>query len=210
MAEAKTNRSDPSRERENALARRDREQGSIERRQPAAAWFSTPVEFMNRMSDEMDRTFDRLFRDLGMPRRSWFTHSPFKSAGEEAWAPRIEAFQKGDRFTVRAELPGLKKDDVQVEMTDDAITIRGERRRSAKKNAKATTTASGTTASSTARFRFQKGSSAKAPGRCSTTASSRSRCRHLPQSRVAGGSRSKKRQKRASKSKGESPDRGTP
>jgi HSP20 family protein len=128
MAEAKTNRSDPSRERENALARRDREQGSIERRQPAAAWFSTPVEFMNRMSDEMDRTFDRLFRDLGMPRRSWFTHSPFKSAGEEAWAPRIEAFQKGDRFTVRAELPGLKKDDVQVEMTDDAITIRGERR----------------------------------------------------------------------------------
>ena len=128
MAEAKTNRSDTSREREHALARRDREQGAIDPRQPAAAWFSTPFEFMNRMSDEMDRTFDRLFRDFGMPRRSWLTHSPFGSAGEEAWAPRIEAFQKGDRFTVRAELPGLKKDDVQVEMTDDAITIRGERR----------------------------------------------------------------------------------
>ncbi|HKE82306.1 MAG TPA: Hsp20/alpha crystallin family protein [Vicinamibacterales bacterium] len=29
---------------------------------------------------------------------------------------------------VRADLPGLKKDDVNVELTDDAITIRGERR----------------------------------------------------------------------------------
>jgi HSP20 family protein len=83
---------------------------------------------MNRMSDEMDRTFDRLLRDFGMPRRSWFTQSPFRSAGEEAWTPRIEVFQKGDRCIVRAELPGLKKEDVQVEMTDDAITIRGERR----------------------------------------------------------------------------------
>jgi HSP20 family protein len=128
MAETKTNRSDTSKEREHALARRDREQGSIERRQPTAAWFSTPFEFMNRMSDEMDRTFDRLFRDFGMSRRSWFTHGPFRSAHEESWAPRVEAFQKGDRFIVRAELPGLKKDDVQVDMTDDALTIRGERR----------------------------------------------------------------------------------
>ena len=40
----------------------------------------------------------------------------------------FQAVQKGDRFVVRAELPGLKKDDVQVEMTDDAITIHGERR----------------------------------------------------------------------------------
>lgn len=127
MAETKTNRSDTSTEREQALTRRDR-QGSVERRQPSATWFSTPFEFMNRMSDEMDRTFGRLFRDFGMPRRSWSTQSPFRSAGEEAWTPRIEAFQKGDKFTVRAELPGLEKDDVQVDMSEDAITIRGERR----------------------------------------------------------------------------------
>jgi HSP20 family protein len=36
--------------------------------------------------------------------------------------------QKGDRFTIRAELPGLKKDDVQVELTEEAVTLRGERR----------------------------------------------------------------------------------
>src|SRR4051812_45050355 len=115
MAEAKTNRSETSRESGQGLARRDREQGSMERRQPGAGWFAAPVEFMNRMSEEMDRTFDRLFRDVGMPHRSWLTRSPFRSAArQERWAPRIEAFQNGDRFIVRADLPGLKKDDVQV------------------------------------------------------------------------------------------------
>jgi HSP20 family protein len=44
------------------------------------------------------------------------------------WAPRVEAFQQGDRYIVRAELPGLKKDDVQVDLTSEAVTIRGERR----------------------------------------------------------------------------------
>jgi HSP20 family protein len=44
------------------------------------------------------------------------------------WAPRIEAFQKNDQYIVRADLPGLKKDEVQVELTDEALTIRGERR----------------------------------------------------------------------------------
>jgi len=128
MAEAKTNRSETSQESGRGLARRDREQGAIDRPQSGAGWFATPFEFMNRMSEEMDRSFDRLFRDFGMPRRSGLSRSPFRSAGQELWAPRVEAFQKRDRFIVRADLPGLKKDDVQVDVTDNAITIHGERR----------------------------------------------------------------------------------
>jgi len=80
------------------------------------------------MSEEVDRSFDRLFRGFGLPRQSWLASTPFKSAaGQGLWAPRIEAFQKGDRFIVRADLPGLKKDDVQVEVTENAVTLRGER-----------------------------------------------------------------------------------
>ena len=56
------------------------------------------------------------------------SQSPFRSAGEEAWAPRIEAFQKDNQFIVRAELPGLKKEDVRVNVTDSSITIEGERK----------------------------------------------------------------------------------
>jgi HSP20 family protein len=129
MAETKTNRSDASKESGATIARRDRDQGTLQPRQSAAGSLSTPFELMDRMTDEMNRTFDRIFSDWGMPRRSWFARSRFSSGQREGlWSPRVEAFQQGDRFIVRADLPGLKKDDVQVEMTDEAITIRGERR----------------------------------------------------------------------------------
>ena len=113
-----------------ALARQDRDTGGVQRWSPSSGAFDDPFEFMTRMSEEMDRTFDRLWRDFCLqPRRSWLSRLPFgRRAQQAAWAPRIEAFQKGDRFMVRAELPGLKKDEVNVELTDDALTIRGERR----------------------------------------------------------------------------------
>jgi HSP20 family protein len=81
------------------------------------------------MNDEMDRWFDRVSHEMGFPRRSSLSRGVFGGrAGQGLWSPRIEAFQKGDRFIVRADLPGMKKDDVEVELADDAITIRGERR----------------------------------------------------------------------------------
>ena len=129
MAETKTNRAEHSNEAGQPLANREREQGTVQRRPGAGRWLSNPFQLMERMSEEMDRTFDRLFRDFGMPRRSWIAGDPFRSSEREGlWAPRVEAFQKGDRFIVRAELPGLKKEDVQVDVSDDAITIHGERR----------------------------------------------------------------------------------
>jgi HSP20 family protein len=75
----------------------------------------------------MDRTFGRVFRDIGFPGGGLWSRRA-THGGQRLWAPRVEAFQQGDRFIVRAELPGLKKDDVQVELTDEALTIRGERR----------------------------------------------------------------------------------
>jgi HSP20 family protein len=126
MAETKNERSE-SKQSNQALARRERDKATLQRRD--GGWLSTPVDFIDRMAEEMDRTFDRMFRDFGFPRRSWLSQSPLRALKREgAWAPRIEAFQKGDRYIVRADLPGLKKDDVQVEITDDAITIQGERR----------------------------------------------------------------------------------
>jgi HSP20 family protein len=83
---------------------------------------SSPFQLMRRMTEEMDRTFDRLFEDFGFRGRSGLS-----SARAGMWAPRIEAFQKEDQFIVRAELPGLKKDDVEVNVTEDAITIQGQR-----------------------------------------------------------------------------------
>ncbi len=43
------------------------------------------------------------------------------------WAPQVESFQRGDQFVVRADLPGLRKDDIRVELEDAALGIAGDR-----------------------------------------------------------------------------------
>src|SRR5262245_14381727 len=59
---------------------------------------------------------------LGSP---WSTGSA--RAERDAWAPQIEAFQRGDQFVVRADLPGMEQKDISVELKDDALVIEGER-----------------------------------------------------------------------------------
>jgi HSP20 family protein len=95
------------------------------RRQGPDPFTLSPFEFMRRMNEEMDR----IFGDFGFSRRAPMRQPASGSAltSQAIWAPRIEAFQQGDKFIVRAELPGLKKDDVEVNLTDDAITIQGQR-----------------------------------------------------------------------------------
>lgn len=46
-----------------------------------------------------------------------------------AWAPQVDVFQKNNELTIKVDLPGLKKDEVTVDISDDALTIHGERRR---------------------------------------------------------------------------------
>jgi len=128
MAESQTKRAETTKESSQAVAPRGREQTGLQARQPGG-WFGNPFSMMDRIAEEMDRSFDRMLRDFGIPRRSWMPSGRSSVMGrQEIWSPRVEAFQKGDQFVVRAELPGLKKDDVNVEVTDDTITIRGERR----------------------------------------------------------------------------------
>jgi len=78
---------------------------------------------------------DRIFHDFGLgwglrpeSGRSWLK-SPGREMGWDGWMPSVEVFQRGNDFIVRADLPGLRKEDVSVDVTDDTITIAGERRR---------------------------------------------------------------------------------
>jgi HSP20 family protein len=77
---------------------------------------ASPFQIMRRMTEEMDRAFGRAFGSFPGPLHD-----------EGAWSPRIEAFQKEDQFIVRAELPGLKREDIEVSVTDDVITLQGRR-----------------------------------------------------------------------------------
>lgn len=127
MAETKTDKqTDRSQEQktgERAMTRAG--EGQVTRRWDPT--FASPFELMDRMSEEMDRWFDRATRNMTFPRMGG-SHGLFGSHTREGlWYPRIEAFQKGDAFIVRADLPGLKSEDLEVNLTDDAVTIRGER-----------------------------------------------------------------------------------
>jgi HSP20 family protein len=124
-SEKQTERSQDTKQSDRTLARQGEGYG-LRRWDPA---FANPFEIMERMSEEMDRWFDRATRGFGLSRPA-SSRSPFSSHAREGglWFPRVEAFQKNDSFIVRADLPGLKKEDLDVDLTDDAVTIRGERR----------------------------------------------------------------------------------
>jgi HSP20 family protein len=88
-----------------------------------------PLQFLERFADEVDRVFS----DFGIG-RGWFAPrlgadliSPLRRA--EAWIPEIEVLQRSHELVIRADLPGLAKDDIKVEITDNAVTIHGERKK---------------------------------------------------------------------------------
>jgi len=91
----------------------------------------SPLAFMRRFTEEMDR----LFEDFGFGRgrlapsfgRDFFP-AGFGEFGQTAWSPQVEVFEREGRLVVRADLPGLTKDDVKVEVSDGALTISGERK----------------------------------------------------------------------------------
>jgi HSP20 family protein len=91
------------------------------RGQFAPLLFASPFSLMRMLNEEMAR----MFTDSGAGRGSQAS----SGAGEVAtWSPRVEAFERDGQLVVRADLPGMSKDDVDVEIADDALIIRGERR----------------------------------------------------------------------------------
>jgi HSP20 family protein len=89
----------------------------------------SPFTFMRRFSEEMDR----LFEDFGFGRG--FLAPGFEGGldrlgtlGGASWAPQVEVIERENQLIVRADLPGMSKDDVQVDIDDNSLVIRGERK----------------------------------------------------------------------------------
>jgi HSP20 family protein len=109
---------------ENKTETARREQRGLARREP----FLEPFRMMDRFVDEMDRVFDDVFGRGWLTPRFGRLQSPWRSKLEE-WAPNIEVFHRNNELVVRADLPGLTKDDIKVDVTEDRITLQGERKR---------------------------------------------------------------------------------
>ena len=67
---------------------------------------------------EIDRIFDSFFGNHGVSR----------STRDSTWAPLVDVVDSDDHVEFRAEVPGLSEDDVQVSVTENVLTIKGEKK----------------------------------------------------------------------------------
>ncbi len=65
---------------------------------------------------EMDRLFEDFFRRGGLLRGEW------------RWAPSVDVIETNDTVVVKAELPGMDPKDVDISVSGDTLTIKGEKK----------------------------------------------------------------------------------
>ncbi len=90
-------------------------------------WAMTPMTLIRRMLDDMDRVFDEYTPGRFAPPSERDLEPAWARSAAGSWAPKVDVFERDGKFVVRADLPGLRKEDVRVNCTDEAITIEGER-----------------------------------------------------------------------------------
>lgn|SRR5215469_9355470 len=87
----------------------------VPRRRPTERWRAWPRDFWDPFGE-----FNQLWNRMGQL---------FESHGEggpDAWMPMVETEEVDDTYLIRAELPGMKRDDVMVELRGNELRITGE------------------------------------------------------------------------------------
>jgi HSP20 family protein len=77
-----------------------------------------PFEGLNRLHSRINDLFDESFgRARSLP-----------SATAGVWLPAVDILESKDAYLIRAELPGMKKEDFNLEVNDGTLTLSGERK----------------------------------------------------------------------------------
>ena len=77
-----------------------------------------PFEGLSRLHNRINDLFEG---QVGRP-RAW------SSATAGAWLPPVDILESKDSYLIRAELPGMKKEDFNLEVHDGSLTVSGERK----------------------------------------------------------------------------------
>lgn len=97
------------------LSRRQREDpGTLA---PYKKGQASPFHELNRIRNEIFRIFEDPFAPFS-PATSFF----------EGWEPNIDIYEDSDKISVKAELPGMKKEDIDISLTGNTLTVAGERK----------------------------------------------------------------------------------
>jgi HSP20 family protein len=85
-------------------------------RMDLAPW--RPFGEVSTLRDEMDRLWDRFFGER-----------PLEKTFSENWLPSVDISETEDHLIIRVELPGLETKDVNVSISGDLLTIKGEKKK---------------------------------------------------------------------------------
>ena len=82
----------------------------------------TPMQPFLPLQQEMNRVFNEFFRGGAGEEGSW---------GQYTWTPPVDIYETNDALVFTADLPGVSKDDVSIEVHQNTLTLRGERKHAA-------------------------------------------------------------------------------
>lgn len=72
---------------------------------------------------DIETHFNRFMTDFG-------NEFPF---GDKTWSPAVDLRETEDAYVVHADIPGLKKEEIDLEVVEDVLTIKGERKQESEK-----------------------------------------------------------------------------
>ena len=78
----------------------------------------SPFDRLSTLRDEMNRLFDLTAPGFGTPEDRLLG----------VWSPPLDVFQDKDHVFVKCELPGMKKEDIQISLHENTLTLSGERK----------------------------------------------------------------------------------
>ena len=79
-----------------------------------------PFSDMVTLRDQINRMFEE-----SMSRN---TGRPAAPAPSRTWAPVVDILEDNDKIAIKVDLPGIKQDDIHIDLTGDVLTLSGERR----------------------------------------------------------------------------------
>ena len=89
-------------------------------------WFTSPFKEMENLFEDLDKSFDRFFEKPLMKRYRERSGLP------SLRGPACDLKDLGDKYLCEIDMPGMSKDDIEIEVREDRLKVKGEAKQETK------------------------------------------------------------------------------